>query len=193
MFEISLEQVRYMEAILEELLAYSRPDQLQPLWLDINKLIETTVASQQKIAKDTNVVINTTLQPNLPTVYIDPIKMRQAIQNILVNSLQAASSVEGGWVKITSNIMITDSNTEIIISIENNGQPIDPCMLDKVFEPFFTTKAKGTGLGLAIVKRIIDNHEGQIQISPMTPMGTLTTVRLPTTPKQTSHEGIRNQ
>lgn len=189
MFEISLEQVRYMEAILEELLAYSRPDQIQPLWLDINKLIDTTVASQQKLAKEACVSIEVALLPNLPTVYIDPIKMRQAIQNILINSIQAAMGIEGGKVRVLSNILITESNTELIISIENNGEPIDPCMSDKVFEPFFTTKAKGTGLGLSIVKRIIDSHEGQIQISPMNPMGTMTRIRLPTAPKQMPNEG----
>ncbi|MFC1234706.1 PAS domain S-box protein [Vibrio sp. F74] len=189
MFEISLEQVRYMEAILEELLAYSRPDQIQPLWLDINKIIDTTVASQQKLAKEACVSIDVALLPNLPTAYIDPIKMRQAIQNILINSIQAATGIEGGKVKVLSNILITESNTELIISIENNGEPIDPCMSDKVFEPFFTTKAKGTGLGLSIVKRIIDSHEGQIQISPMLPMGTMTRIRLPTAPKQMPNEG----
>ncbi|UGA54422.1 PAS domain S-box protein [Vibrio sp. VB16] len=189
MFEISLEQVRYMEAILEELLAYSRPDQIQPLWLDINKIIDTTVASQQKLAKEACVSIDVALLPNLPTAYIDPIKMRQAIQNILINSIQAATGIEGGKVKVLSNILITESNTELIISIENNGEPIDPCMSDKVFEPFFTTKAKGTGLGLSIVKRIIDSHEGQIQISPMIPMGTMTRIRLPTAPKQMPNEG----
>ncbi len=189
MFEISLEQVRYMEAILEELLAYSRPDQIQPLWLDINKIIDTTVASQQKLAKEACVSIDVALLPNLPTAYIDPIKMRQAIQNILINSIQAATGIEGGKVKVLSNILITESNTELIISIENNGEPIDPCMSDKVFEPFFTTKAKGTGLGLSIVKRIIDSHEGQIQISPMIPMGTITRIRLPTAPKQMPNEG----
>ncbi|WED26284.1 PAS domain S-box protein [Vibrio sp. DW001] len=189
MFEISLEQVRYMEAILEELLAYSRPDQIQPLWLDINKIIDMTVASQQKLAKEACVSIDVALLPNLPTVYIDPIKMRQAIQNILINSIQAATGIEGGKVKVLSNILITESNTELIISIENNGESIDPCMSDKVFEPFFTTKAKGTGLGLSIVKRIIDSHEGQIQISPIIPMGTMTRVRLPTAPKQMPNEG----
>ncbi len=189
MFDISLEQVRYMEAILQELLAYSKPDLFQPEWLDINKLLEAVVASQQKIAKESNVSFDVLFQPNLPTVYADPIKLRQALQNVLINSIQAVSSVDNGIVRVTSNIMITDSNTELLIGIENNGLSIDPCITDKIFEPFFTTKAKGTGLGLAIVKRIIDAHNGQIQLIPLYPIGTQTKIRLPTSPQSIQMKG----
>ncbi|RBW64989.1 PAS domain-containing sensor histidine kinase [Vibrionales bacterium C3R12] len=184
MFSISLEQVRYMEAILEELLAYSRPDQFKPEWLDLNKLIETIIASQQRIANQSGIELMANLQPNLPTIYADPVKLRQAIQNVLLNAMQATQTngEESAKVAITSNIMITDSNTQLLIDIENNGQSIDPCLVDKVFEPFFTTKAKGTGLGLAIVKRIIDAHQGQILIAPISPKGTQTRIRIPTAP-----------
>ncbi|MGF1747849.1 PAS domain S-box protein [Vibrio cionasavignyae] len=185
MFDISLEQVRFMEAILEELLAYSKPDQFKPEWIDINKLLETILASQQKLAMQSNVELLIAFQPHLPTIYADPIKLRQAIQNILLNAMQASQSTIDikPTVKLSTNIMITDSGTQLLIDIENNGQSIDPCLTEKVFEPFFTTKAKGTGLGLAIVKRIIDSHQGQITLSPISPMGTQTRIRIPTAPQ----------
>ncbi|MBA5761370.1 PAS domain S-box protein [Vibrio sp. 404] len=179
MFDISLEQVRYMEAILEELLAYSRPDQLSPEWIDLNKLLETLIAGQQKLAKQSEVRMELHLQPHLPTVYADATKLRQALQNILLNAMQAAKSSSQPVVKISSNIMITESETQLLINIENNGQSIDPCMAEKVFEPFFTTKAKGTGLGLAIAKRNIDAHQGYIKLIPQVE-GTLATIRIPT-------------
>ncbi|MGF1911296.1 PAS domain S-box protein [Vibrio kasasachensis] len=179
MFDISLEQVRYMEAILEELLAYSRPDQLTPEWIDLNKLLETLIAGQQKLAKQSEVRLDVHLQPNLPTVFADATKLRQALQNVLLNAMQAAKSGTDAVVKISSNIMITESETQLLINIENNGQSIDPCMAKKVFEPFFTTKAKGTGLGLAIAKRNIDAHHGHIKLIPQIE-GTLATIRIPT-------------
>ncbi|MDN3685320.1 ATP-binding protein [Vibrio sinaloensis] len=180
MFDISLDQVRYMEAILEELLSYSRPDQFKPEWIDLNKLLEGVVASQQKLAKQNEVELELVAWPKLPTLLADPIKLRQALQNLVLNAVQAAQSEQSGAAKVTisSNIMITDSNTQLLVEIRNNGQSIDPCTLDKVFEPFFTTKAKGTGLGLAIVKRIIDSHQGQIELLP-TSHGTLARVRIP--------------
>ncbi|MGD8170791.1 PAS domain S-box protein [Vibrio sp. TRT 21S02] len=187
MFDISLEQVRYMEAILEELLAYSRPDQCKPEWIDLNKLLETLAASQQKLSKQNNVNITLSLQPNLPTLYADPTKLRQALQNLLLNAMQAAqqATTEPPQVVICSNIMITDSETQLLIDIENNGHSIDPCLVDKVFEPFFTTKAKGTGLGLAIVQRIIDAHKGQIKLIPL-PQGTQARIRIPASPSNTT-------
>ncbi len=183
MFTISLEQVRYMEAIMEDLLSYSKPELFQPEWLDINKLLEMVIASQQKVANKEGIQLISAMQPNLPTVYADPVKLRQALQNILHNAMQAANSkgTPHPRVSIASNIMITDSSTELLIEIENNGKSIDPCLTSKVFEPFFTTKAKGTGLGLAIVKRIIDSHQGQIQLHSL-PKGTLAKIRIPTAP-----------
>ncbi|MDD1782672.1 PAS domain S-box protein [Enterovibrio sp. ZSDZ35] len=183
MFDISLEQVRYMEAILEDLLTYSRPDQFKPEWIDLNKLLESLIASQEKMCQKAQVTIRSALQPNLPTVYADPIKLRQAMQNLLVNAIQAAQSdtETGALVSISTNVIFAETSTQILIEIFNSGPAIDPCLSTKVFEPFFTTKAKGTGLGLAIVKRIIDAHQGAVQLVP-TSKGTVAKVSVPTIP-----------
>ncbi|OLQ75247.1 PAS domain-containing sensor histidine kinase [Photobacterium proteolyticum] len=186
---ISLDQVRYMEAILEDLMTYSRPDQFKPDWLDLNKLVELVTLTQQKLAKEKGVALDISFQPNLPTVYADPVKLRQALQNIIVNAIQAAESTENQspCVKVATNIMMTEVGTRLLVDIDNNGPAIDPCLTEKVFEPFFTTKAKGTGLGLAIVKRIIDSHEGKIIIKPLNQkdsiwQGTRSRIQLPVAP-----------
>lgn len=181
LFDISLEQVRYMEAILEDLLSYSRPEQFKPEWLDLNKLVELAVNSQRRFAKEKDVAIEFSYPHNLPTVYADPIKLRQALQNLIVNALQAAETSEQACplVTVTTNILLTDSNSMILIDITNNGKSIDPCMVSKVFEPFYTTKAKGTGLGLAIVQKIIESHKGSVRLKPINPVGTLAQIQLP--------------
>jgi PAS domain S-box-containing protein len=182
LFDISLEQVKYMEDILEELMAYSRPDQSKPEWTDLNKLIQLVINSQQRLAAEKQVLLNFSFIANLPTLYADPVKLRQALQNVVVNAIQAASlSMESNpQVDVSSNMLITESGSRFSIEIKNNGQSVDPCLADKVFEPFFTTRAKGTGLGLAIVKRIIENHHGNIRLSPRTEMsGTIATIELP--------------
>lgn len=181
LFDISLEQVRYMEAILEDLLSYSRPEQFKPEWLDLNKLVELVTNSQRRFAKDKDVAIEFNYSLNLPTVYADPIKLRQALQNLIVNAIQAAESSEQACplVTVTTNILLTDSNSMILIDIINNGKSIDPCMVNKVFQPFYTTKAKGTGLGLAIVQKIIESHKGRVHLKPIKPVGTLAQIQLP--------------
>ncbi|CAM3149496.1 PAS domain S-box protein [Moritella viscosa] len=181
LFDISLEQVRYMEAILEDLLSYSRPEQFKPEWLDLNKLVELVTNSQRRFAKDKDVAIEFNYPHNLPTVYADPIKLRQALQNLIVNAVQAAETSEHvcPLVTVTTNILLTESKSVILIDIANNGKSIDPCMVNKVFEPFYTTKAKGTGLGLAIVQKIIESHKGCVRLKPMNPVGTLAQIQLP--------------
>ena len=181
LFDISLEQVRYMEAILEDLLSYSRPDQFKPEWLDLNKLVELVVNSQRRCAKEKDVAIEFSYPHNLPTVYADPVKLRQALQNLIVNAIQAAETSEQACplVTVTTNILLTESNSVILIDIINNGKSIDPCMVTKVFEPFYTTKAKGTGLGLAIVQKIIESHKGNVYLKPINPVGTLAQIQLP--------------
>lgn len=181
LFDISLEQVRYMEAILEDLLSYSRPEQFQPEWIDLNKLVELVINSQRRFAKDKDVALEFTSPPNLPTLYADPTKLRQALQNLIVNAIQAAESSEQSYplVTISTNILLTEAHSDIVIDITNNGKSIDPCMTKKVFEPFYTTRAKGTGLGLAIVQRIVESHHGKITLKALTPVGTLAQVQLP--------------
>lgn len=181
LFDISLEQVRYMEAILEDLLSYSRPEQFQPEWIDLNKLVELVVNSQRRFAKDKDVALEFTSPPNLPTLYADPTKLRQALQNLIVNAIQAAEASEQSYplVTISTNILLTEASSDIIIDIANNGKSIDPCMTKKVFEPFYTTRAKGTGLGLAIVQRIVDSHHGKVSLKALNPIGTLAQIQLP--------------
>ncbi len=187
LFDISLEQVKYMEDILEELMAYSRPDQFKPEWTDLNKLIQLVINSQQRLAAEKQVLLNFSFIANLPTLYADPVKLRQALQNVVVNAIQAASlSMESNpQVDVSTNMLITESGSRFSIEIKNNGQSVDPCLADKVFEPFFTTRAKGTGLGLAIVKRIIENHHGSIRLIPWIESftdqasGTIATIELP--------------
>jgi PAS domain S-box-containing protein len=181
LFDISLEQVRYMEAILEDLLAYSRPDQFKPEWIDLNKLVELVTNSQRRFAREKDVAIEFSCPHNLPTIYADPTKLRQALQNLIANAIQAAelSNQACPLVSVTTNILLTDSNSLILIDIKNNGKSIDPCMAKKVFEPFYTTRAKGTGLGLAIVQKIIDSHQGKVYLKPINPVGTLAQIQLP--------------
>lgn len=196
LFDISLEQVRYMESILEDLLAYSRPEQLQLEWIDLNKLVELVTNSQRRFAKDRDVALEFTAPHTLPTIYADPIKLRQALQNLIVNAIQSAevSELSLPLVTVSTNILLTESNSQILIDIVNNGKSIDPCMVKKVFEPFFTTRAKGTGLGLAIVQRIIESHHGKVQLKPLSPVGTLAQIQLPlTTQRAHSEKEVNSQ
>jgi two-component system, NtrC family, nitrogen regulation sensor histidine kinase NtrY len=115
------------------------------------------------------------LDANLNLVCGDQRQLRQVWVNLIQNGIQAGED------KVI-DIYIKSSNYDkdlIEFSIRDTGKGIPKEKLEKVFEPYFTTKKKGTGLGLAIVQRIIQNHNGSIEVKSNSKDGTIFTVLLP--------------
>ncbi|MCF6337107.1 MAG: PAS domain S-box protein [Gammaproteobacteria bacterium] len=183
MKQISLDQVRYMENILADLLAFSRPDALTPEWLNINKLLDSAINTTQKTIQQYNAKIITDYQPQLPTIHGDATKLRQVFSNLIMNALESADNVNHiPNILISACVEMDNSTPSIRIDIHDNGGGIDPAQKDKLFEPFFTTHAKGTGLGLPIVKRILDQHHGRISLDTDENNGACARVILPIGP-----------
>lgn len=180
---IALDQVRYMENILADLLQFSRPDALQPEWLNVDKLLDITVSSTERTIKKHNAKVITEYQPQLPTIHGDATHLRQVFSNLILNALQATENNDcTPEIRIHTYLELFDSSPRIIVELRDNGQGFKPGQAEKLFEPFYTTRAKGTGLGLAIVKRILDQHHGIIHLTANPTGGTCVTVILPTGP-----------
>lgn len=181
LIQISMDQIRYMEAILTDLLTYSRPDALKPEWISLDKLLDTTISSLQKQIDESRIVIKVHYQSGVPTIHGDPVKLRQAFSNLIVNAVQACESREGHKpeVVLSVRLALVESGVKVQVEVVDNGPGIAPEMVDKLFEPFFTTRAKGTGLGLAIVKRIVDQHGGEVTLESLPGEGTRVLVTLP--------------
>ncbi len=178
---IALEQVRYMEQILADLLQFSRPDALKPEWLSVNKLLDSAVFINQKAIHDHAAKVSTHYEPQLPTIHGDPTKLRQVFSNLIMNALEATEdSGRTPDVKIYARVDLRDSSPHIRVEIRDNGDGIDASQFEKFFEPFFTTRAKGTGLGLSIVKRVVEQHGGAIRLIGSESGGTVAVVVLPT-------------
>ncbi len=183
--QISLDQVHYMEQILSDLLAFSRPDALHPEWLSINKLLDTAVSTTQKAIQEYHANVTTEYQHQLPTVHGDPTKLRQVFSNLIMNALESGETTgKSPAVTIRAQLELNKHAPKIRIEIHDNGIGFDNRLSDKLFEPFFTTRAKGTGLGLPIVKRIINQHHGTINLEHSDNGGTCAIVILPTGPTQ---------
>ena len=182
--ELSLDQVRYMEAILADLLQYSRPDAIQPDWLCVNDVLDRATNTLQKVIRDNSVNITKEYQKNLPRIYADPNKLCQVFSNLISNAIQAATDINKKPVIIVkTGVVFTNSTSKIEVDIIDNGPGVDSSQEEKLFDPFYTTRAKGTGLGLPIVKRIIDQHNGSIRLFKVeNGNGTCSHVVLPTNP-----------
>jgi two-component system nitrogen regulation sensor histidine kinase NtrY len=90
----------------------------------------------------------------------DNFQISQAFTNLIKNSVEAVNAIPNPSIVVK----LIEENNKIEILITDNGIGIDDNKITKLFEPYFTTKEKGTGLGLSIVKKIIEDHEGTIEI-----------------------------
>jgi signal transduction histidine kinase len=119
------------------------------------------------------------VEPGLPPVPMDRRQIRQALVNVAVNALQ--SMPKGGSLRVLAR---RDDGgpggaPRLRLDLSDDGPGIGPDVLLRIFDPFFTTKAKGTGLGLAVVKRIIEDHEGTVEVRSEVGRGTTFTFHLP--------------
>lgn len=99
--------------------------------------------------------------------------MHQVLLNLVKNAVEA--SPQGGKVGVS----LQRKGSELVLEMNNDGEPISAEILQRAFEPFFTTKPKGTGLGLGLVKRVVEEHGGTVALSSNPELGTRVTLRLP--------------
>jgi nitrogen fixation/metabolism regulation signal transduction histidine kinase len=118
--------------------------------------------------------LEVSLDPELPPVLGDPTQLRQVVHNLLANARDAlVDKPEGGVIEVATKLIQAGSweNTErpdqpaLRFTVSDNGPGFGSQVLQRAFEPYVTTKAQGTGLGLAIVRKIIDEHQGRIDVS----------------------------
>jgi signal transduction histidine kinase len=127
------------------------------------------------------------IPPDLPPIQGDGPQLRQLFTNLLTNAFEALEGT--GSVDIRGTLMEEDHGTAdeprpmpmILVEIVDNGPGVPRELADKVFSPFFTTKAQGSGLGLAIVRKIVDAHDGRIDLSTRPGGGACFRIALPVT------------
>jgi signal transduction histidine kinase len=100
--------------------------------------------------------------------------LRSVFNNLLTNAMQAMETTGGNI-----NMTISPDGNFVKIEVADKGVGIREENLSKIFEPYFSTRETGTGLGLAIVKKIIDDHNGTIDVKSHLNEGTKFTVKLP--------------
>lgn len=127
----------------------------------LNQVIKETAALTAGQASKNNVTIEFELSPDLPYVLGDSIQLQQVIVNLLMNGIEAMSSVPDG----PRTLVIRSepaSGGQIRISVKDSGIGVSADIMPRLFEPFFTTRSKGMGMGLSISRSIIEAHGGRL-------------------------------
>lgn len=161
------------------MLTFSKQRKPELELVDLNKLLEEVVQLVQARYDDKKVALLTDLASDLPAVPVDPAGVHQAVLNLVVNALDAVEPERGAVTLGTRYDMI---ESEVEISVADNGPGIDPEIRKRMFLPFYSTKGlKGTGLGLAVTKKIVDEHGGSVRVDTSAEKGTTFVITLSTT------------
>src|SRR5215475_9080080 len=127
------------------------------------------------------VSVRAELFDGLPHISANHVLLRQVIVNLVMNAVDAMSTVLNRPRVLGVKTGLHESNY-LLISVEDSGIGINPRNINRIFEPFFTTKSHGMGIGLSICRSIIENHDGRLSVSPGQPYGSIFQVLLPTSP-----------
>lgn len=168
------DEVARINQQITDFLNYSRPAKANLRDLNAREVVEESLRIVEGQAEENNIKIAVIEHENVPQIIGDPEFLRSVFNNLFINAVQAMGN-DGG--KLTVKIESAEDLVRFEITDTGNGIPAEN--LSKIFEPYFSTKETGTGLGLAIVQKIVEQHNGSIEVESTEGEGTKFTVRLP--------------
>lgn len=172
-----ISEVERINKIVQGLLSFARPSDLNTSDINIEQLINQTLLLVTNTLRKQNVEVEFEYFTDNTTIQGDAEQLKQVFLNIILNAVEAMGKnpPERSRTLIISIEKGTPINTHsryLIISFEDSGKGIEQKNIENVFNPFFTTKEEGTGLGLAICYGIINRHEGEIEVKSVPDKGT---------------------
>ncbi|HEY9193653.1 MAG TPA: ATP-binding protein [Methyloversatilis sp.] len=166
-----VDQVEAMKNMVNAFRDYARLPQPVLAPLDLNRLVDEVLG----LYDTTQPGIDRQLEAGLPDITGDAGQLRQVIHNLLQNAQDALSDATAPSISIRTR----RRGSRVELAVRDNGHGFPPQVLARAFEPYVTSKARGTGLGLAIVKKIVDEHDGRIEIENVAPHGAEIRIALP--------------
>ena len=150
----------------------------EPSVVDLRQLVDEVLALAQGELATLKITLRNNMNTELPAVMAERVPIQQVVLNLVMNAIEAMSSVVGRERCLTIGSGF-DQQASVTITIEDTGSGIDPVQLPRIFDPFFTTKSNGMGLGLSISRSIVEAHAGRLQAVPRSPFGTAFYLTLP--------------
>jgi signal transduction histidine kinase len=181
-----IKEAKMANAIVLEVLEFVRPIRLQVERISLPDVVRDAMSMAESHVARGKTEIATRLPEDLPPIQGDPHQLRQLFTNLLMNAFEALNGA--GIVAITALYLPPEEEPPgveshavpmILVEITDNGPGVPADLIDRIFSPFFTTKPQGSGLGLAIVRKIVDAHDGRIDVSARAGAGTRFRITLP--------------
>ena len=162
-----------LEGVLNDFLQFSRAGQPDLSPCRLNDEVQSFLTFLEPQAEEQNVELRPLFDANLPAVQLDSKLMRQVLNNLARNALQAMPS--GG----TLEFLTMHRNGNVVLEVIDTGEGMDEKTVGRMFQAFFSTRSGGSGLGLPTVRRIIEAHGGTIACDSARGSGTRFTITLP--------------
>jgi signal transduction histidine kinase len=183
-----INEAKMANATVVEVLDYVRPVRLETERTSIADVLHDAVTMAESKARRGDVSVDLQVSRNLLPIQGDRHQLCQVFTNLIINAFEALEGRGSIAIRVDQGIAEDDHGHHpeapaplptLIVQIVDDGPGVPGDLVDRIFNPFFTTKAQGSGLGLAIVRKIIDAHDGRIDVAPAPGRGTRFTVTLP--------------
>jgi signal transduction histidine kinase len=148
-------------------------------WLRVNELILATTLLIDREIQRNQISMQTQLSDDEPLIQGDRVQLQQVLLNLLLNAIEALSSVSTG----SRHLVIATTKKDlksVLVSVYDSGKGFPSNDLDRLFDPFYSTKSDGMGMGLTISRSIVESHGGRIWATPNSPCGAVFQFTLPT-------------
>src|SRR5204863_5831295 len=182
-----IKEAKMANAIVLEVLDFVRPIRLQVEHISLSDVVRDAISMAESHVPRGDVRVDVVLPEHLAPIQGDPHQLRQLFTNLFTNAFEAMTGK--GVVRLAAQQLPAEeeptvgSETHavpmILVEVADNGPGVPPDVMDRIFSPFFTTKPQGSGLGLAIVRKIVDAHDGRIDVGERPGGGTVFRVTLP--------------
>jgi signal transduction histidine kinase len=165
-------EIKRLERLLTDFLELARPRAPQREPVDLARVAGDVLELEAEAIAAHEVRVSRELSADCFALG-DVEKLKQVALNLVVNALDVMP--DGGVLRAA----VGGDDAEVWLSIGDDGPGVDPSILAEIFDPFFTTKAAGTGLGLAIVRKLVDQHQGRVEVDTRKGAGATVKIVLP--------------
>jgi signal transduction histidine kinase len=162
--------------VIESIRANFKKEGRGRIALDLNDLIEETIATVREDLAKHRVSVKAELDDDLPQVMGDRTQLQQVLVNLITNAIDSMAAVDQSRILFVKSELHYD---DIRISVADTGTGIDSRDIERIFNPLFTTKSDGMGMGLSICRSIIEAHDGHLVAAPKAPTGAVFQFVLP--------------
>ncbi|MCX7981928.1 MAG: PAS domain S-box protein [Syntrophales bacterium] len=177
-FKIAQREVEHLEELVNDVLIFARPMEPKKRMSQVKRLIENALEMAEKIISDKSIIVETKIEAEVPDIYVDPHMIEQALLNLIRNAVEAME--KGGRLEIGARKQ-DRGRPSVVLEVIDNGCGMEEDQIPHIFNPFYTMKKQGTGLGMSQVKKIIDLHQGSIEVRSVKGEGTKITLEIPLT------------